>query len=134
MRGGGELRTVRVPPELGWPDLERSADVCSVREVDVGRFVSFVPKSEVSLRFTDRLQARPHVRRCNARVTRWVYEDSRVRFALKGHLPVILVVAGVAGPCHVLWRGGELRGTEVGGAWEFRFPTRETGDAVLVCP
>ncbi len=125
---------MRIPPELGWPDLQQSADVCSVRETDVGRFVSFVPKSEVALRFTDRLATRPHVRRSNARVIRWVYEDSKVRFSLKGHLPVELVVAGVAGRCHVLWTGGELRGTEVGGAWVFRFPTRETGDAVLVCP
>ena len=134
IRGLGALRTVRISAGLGWPDLEHCPGVCSVREIESGRFVSFAPGVPSTLRFTARPPARPHIRRSNARVIRWEPRGSLVRFALKGNMPVKLCVAGVRGPCRVLWNGGELRGTQRERAWEFQFPQHETGDAVLVCP
>jgi hypothetical protein len=40
VRGQGNLRTLRLPPELGWPDLSRSIGVKGVSDQPQGRYVS----------------------------------------------------------------------------------------------
>mgnify|MGYP000644431147 CR=1 FL=1 len=39
IRGQGQLRTLRLPPELGWPDRERSQGVTGVWSLPQGRYV-----------------------------------------------------------------------------------------------
>ncbi|MFO6383296.1 hypothetical protein ACLBYN_62825, partial [Pseudomonas aeruginosa] len=39
LRGFAALRTVRLDPALGWPDLARSTGVAGVRDLPQGRYV-----------------------------------------------------------------------------------------------
>lgn len=65
LRGGEALSTVRVPTELGYPDLEASPAVASVRRLPQGQYVSFKPGQERRLVLTPKPPLGPHVVQAN---------------------------------------------------------------------
>ena len=133
IKGLGDLRTLRLEPELGWPDLKTSTGVIGVREIPQGRYVSFNDTRESLLYTTPDPPQSPHLLQTNARVLKWKVQGDSIHFNLKGHVPVILEIAGMQNPCQVFWKKGELNGERRGNSWRFEFLEKETGDATL-CP
>lgn len=132
IRGLDALRTVRLDPALGWPDMNRSQGVTAVRDLPQGRYVSFSGDNAV-LYLTDHSPATPYIEQANARFVDWRREGDVIHLRLQGHSPVYLAVAGANSSCTIQWHGGELRGTTRGGIWHFNFPVTDTGEARLAC-
>lgn len=149
IRGLGALRTLRLDPGLGWPDLEHSQGVASVRDLPQGRYVSFGGDSVALLHLTPQRPETPYLEQANATVLRWQPQgespvqsqghtsEPSIRLRLQGRVPVHVAIAGapigVEMACRVVWHGGELRGSLRHGALHFDFPVMDTGEAQFVC-
>ena len=100
LRGFAALRTVRLDPALGWPDLARSTGVAGVRDLPQGRYVH-LSAANARLVLRDSRDPRPALEEANLPLKHWRYrDDGRVEFAFAGHLPLRLVVRA-AGDCRL---------------------------------
>ena len=59
IRGMDALRTVRLDPQMGWPDLMRSQGVAGVRDLPQGRYVALSSDRALLVLRPDRDSARP---------------------------------------------------------------------------
>jgi hypothetical protein len=96
VRNLGALRTVRLPAELGWPDLTRSTGVLGVRDLPQGRYVALAPGADVSLALSPEPPAGPYLLSANAAVVSFRREGSTTRLRLHGHVPVEAEIGGCA--------------------------------------
>ena len=134
LRGMAAVRTLRLPEELGWPDLKRSLNVIGVRAGPDGRFVAVLPGDRVLLALAPQPPREPHLLSSNARVVTWTRDGAIVRFRMRGHLPVELNVGGCA-PLTKPWLQAAVtvnvdRGARV---TSLRFADLDTQDVVLNC-
>ncbi len=134
LRGLGEVRTVRLPEALGWPDLKRSLNVIGVRAGPDGRFVAVLPGDPVVLALAPEPPREPHLVSSNARVIAWTRDGAVLRFRLRGHLPVELTVGGCV-PVGRPWlqAGGSVEVDRGARLTHLRFAEVDTGDLVLSC-
>ena len=108
LRGFAALRTVRLDPALGWPDLARSTGVAGVRDLPQGRYVH-LSAANARLVLRDSRDPRPALEEANLPLKHWRYrDDGRVEFAFAGHLPLRLVVRA-AGDCRLSAAGKAFR-------------------------
>ncbi|MFW5740087.1 MAG: endo alpha-1,4 polygalactosaminidase [Myxococcota bacterium] len=129
----GDARTLRLEAGSGWPDLARSVGVAGARALCQGTYVHLTG-SRVRLVVGPSPPQRPFLAHSNARVTRWRWEDGRVRVALHGHMPVELVVhAERGGQCRLQVRGRSFAGHKTPSGIRFSLPWSEIGDAALFC-
>jgi len=111
IRGDGQLRTLRLPPALGLPDLTRSQGVAGWHDAPQGRYVHLSAAS--ALLFTTTAPASgqpPSLAEANARLTDWQPSaDGRsLRLALRGYVPLELGLRNVQG-CRIQAGGRSLR-------------------------
>jgi hypothetical protein len=99
IRGGGDLRTLRLPAALGVPDMARSRDVAGHAPAAEGNYVHLAG-DVVLLRLGESGTAAPFLVSANARLTSWQWRADRIDFSLKGHQPLELTLANVGG-CRV---------------------------------
>ncbi len=105
VRGDGHLRTLRLPPALGTPDLQASTGVAGFRPGAEGLYVSLS-----GARATLQLQSPPpsaaapwpSLFEANGRLGRWARSDQgqRLDFELQGHVPLEFALAA-ASQCQV---------------------------------
>jgi len=132
LRGFSALRTVRLDPALGWPDLGRSQGVAGVRDLPQGRYVHLSAANAV-LAVRDSRDPRPALEEANAPLSDWRYQgDNRVAFAFSGHLPLQFSVRSAA-PCSVSAGGRSFTGRPAKGLWTFDLPMEQVRDGQLVC-
>jgi uncharacterized protein (TIGR01370 family) len=93
-KGLRSLRTFRVPEALGWPDLEASPDLASVRELPQGRYATLLPGDGAEVRFRAQAPDQPHLEWSNARVLTARHSGRELTLHFKGHVPVRAAVAG----------------------------------------
>jgi uncharacterized protein (TIGR01370 family) len=93
-KGLRSLRTIRVPEALGWPDLEASPDLASVRDLPQGRYATLLPGDVGEVRFRPEPPDQPHLEWSNARVLDERRSGRELTLHLKGHVPVRAAVAG----------------------------------------
>lgn len=132
LRGFAALRTLRLDPALGWPDLGRSTGVAGVRDLPQGRYVH-LSAANARLVLRDSRDPRPALEEANLPLKHWRYrDDGRVEFAFAGHLPLRLVVRA-AGDCRLSAAGKAFPGKAGNGLWTFELPMEQVRDGQLVC-
>jgi hypothetical protein len=133
----GELRTVRYPRTLGWPDLTKSPGVASVTEIGGSIYVTFAVRSATGqcpvLVLSRESPSGPFLTGTNARVEAWRAAGQGVSLRLVGHGPVRLDVGGAIQRCSLTANGQILLPTSVGELQRFEVPAADTGDATLDC-
>ncbi|WP_437880227.1 endo alpha-1,4 polygalactosaminidase [Pseudomonas sp. LRF_L74] len=126
------LRTVRLDPEMGWPDLARSSGVAGVRDLPQGRYVHLAGPSTV-LALRDSRDPRPALEQANLPLLDWQYRsDKRVVFSFAGEVPLQLQVRSQTA-CRIDVAGNSYQGQGGAGLWNFQLPMKKVSDAQLIC-
>src|SRR5260370_33720112 len=68
--GLDNIRTLRLDPILGWPDLEKSERVTGVRDIAQGRYVSVIGE-RIRLALTDHPPTLPYLESANVSELQW---------------------------------------------------------------
>ena len=89
------LRTVRLPVELGWPDLGRSLQVATVADLPQGRYVTFAGDGPLELYLRSEPPVQPYFHRVNAEIVQWERTPNGFRAQLEGWSPVSMVLRGL---------------------------------------
>lgn len=132
VRGMAGLRTLRLDPELGWPDLAQSRGVAGVRDLPQGRYVH-LSSDEAVLALRPSRDPRPALEEASQPLSRWTYRDARrVSFAFDGNLPLSFSVRS-ASACQVTVSGKTYAGRAGNGLWNFELPMGRVADGQLVC-
>lgn len=126
------LRTVRLDPQLGWPDLLHSEGVAGVRDLPQGRYVHLSSDRAVLALRPDRDGA-PALEYANVPVQQWQYQHEReVKLSMAGAFALRFAVR-YAGSCSLSVDGRRYQGQRRGGLLEFALEQKEVSDAVLAC-
>ena len=94
IRGLGALRTVRLDKRLGWPAVGDSIGVVGVEDSPSGRYVALSGSQMATLALQSKKPTDPHLVYANAPLLSWSVDRGRVKFRLKGHMPVVMAVGG----------------------------------------
>nr|WP_278959630.1 bifunctional glycoside hydrolase 114/ polysaccharide deacetylase family protein [Pseudomonas alcaligenes] len=126
------LRTLRLDPALGWPDLLRSDGVAGVRDLPQGRYIHLAADHA-------RLVLRPdrdrHValEEANIPLTDWRYlSENKVQFSFVGEFALTFSVRA-PGSCRVEVQGRQFVGRKAQGLSHFQLPMKQVRDARLTC-
>jgi hypothetical protein len=126
------LRTVRLDPSLGWPDLLASKGVAGVRDLPQGRYVH-LSGNRALLALQPERDTAPALEQANVPLTAWRYLDARrVEFSFAGEFPIAFSVRS-SSPCHLDISGRQISGRAANGLWHFSLSTKQVSDAQLVC-
>lgn len=99
--GAEDIRTLRLPAALGWPDLAASSGVAGVRQLPQGRYVALSGSARAILNLRPEPPATPHLVRANGRIVDWRREEDVWRLRLRSaQVPLRVTLGGVNG-CRV---------------------------------
>ena len=96
VKNATHLRTLRVPPTLGLPDLTASSGVAGWLKGEEGHYLHLTG-STAEIRFSPAPPALPMLASANARVAAWARDGGQLRFRLAGHAPLDFELANAAG-------------------------------------
>ncbi len=127
------LRTLRLDPRLGWPDLQRSQGIAGVRDLPQGRYVHLAG-DQARLVLRDSRDATPALEEANIPLQQWEYlSPTRIRFAFAGQFPLEMTVRA-ASACEVRVGRERYRGQPgTAGLWTFKLPLTRVSDGEIVC-
>jgi len=126
------LRTVRLDPAMGWPDLRRSEGIAGVRDLPQGRYVH-LSRDHAVLVLRDQRDPRPSLEQASLPLLAWDYlDDQRVRLSFAGNLPLSFSVRAT-GSCSLVVAGKTYAGLQRQGLWHFDVPLKQVLDAQLTC-
>ncbi len=128
----GALRTLRLPPGLGVPDVAHSTNVVGWREAADATYVH-LSKDHATLVLADKPANEPSLIWANSLVEEWSREPSGARVRLRGYEPVRFAVRS-NDACRIkrLDRIIEpVRNRD--GEQVFELPRKDTGEIKLVC-
>jgi hypothetical protein len=137
----GELRTVRLDPALGFPDVARSPSLAGVRDAHQGRYVHLtddLDRGIAVLPVTPTPSSGPLLVHANGRALRWRHKgERRADIRVVGNLSLELEVEAI-GPCILHQGHTSVRGTSKAGrgrlvTTSFRLQATDTGEAELEC-
>jgi hypothetical protein len=132
IRGMDALRTVRLDPQMGWPDLLRSQGIAGVRDLPQGRYVHLSSDRALLVLRPDR-DDRPALEEANVPLKDWRYLDDRhVSFAFAGEFDVTFSVRS-ASACRVEVDGQRFAGKASAGLWTFQLPMKQVSNGQLLC-
>ncbi len=106
VRGNGELRTLRAPPTMGYPDRPASKGVAGYVAGNEGNYIHLAG-GDTFLRFAATRTGAVHLTDANARVSDWQSLGAGLRFSLKGYQAIEFSLAN-ASRCSVLANGRAL--------------------------
>jgi hypothetical protein len=109
VRNATHLRTLRVPPQLGLPNLTTGNGVAGWLKGEEGYYLHLAG-STAELRLTPTPPALPMLASANARLAGWARSGGAIRFRLAGHAPLEFDLANVAG-CTLSMAGSPLAPT-----------------------
>ncbi|MFI8482330.1 endo alpha-1,4 polygalactosaminidase [Pseudomonas sp. NPDC078700] len=131
-RGLDKLRTVRIDPAMGWPDLGLSEGVAGVRDLPQGRYVHFSSEFPL-LKMRNTRDPRPALEEANIPLNDWVYQDDKtVRVSFSGQFPLQFSVRAKAA-CSLELAGKRYVAKAVDGLWQFNIDKTQVKDAQLTC-
>ncbi len=126
------LRTLRLDPALGWPDLARSQGVAGVRDLPQGRYVA-LSSDHPLLALRPERDPRPALELANIPLRDWRYVNERqVTFSFAGEFNLEFSVRS-ASTCRVEVQGQRYAGKSEQGLWHFQLPMKQVSDAQLLC-
>ncbi len=133
LRGMDGLRTLRLDPALGWPDLARSQGIAGVRDLPQGRYVHLSNANAVLALRSER-DPRLALEQANLPLLAWDYLGKhKVRLSFAGEMPLRFSVRA-AGTCVLEVAGKRYPSTGKNGLWQFDLPMTRVADAQLNCP
>ncbi|WP_246968552.1 endo alpha-1,4 polygalactosaminidase [Alcanivorax sp. S6407] len=131
VRGGGELRTVRLPTALPLPDMTSSEGVAGYHEDKPGRYLHLVGE-QASWQGTASPQG-PYLQQANARLTAFQKQPDGFRFSLLGYDALSFTLANVSG-CQLKHNGRVLSPTRrSGGIYHYRSAQHGLEELRLEC-
>lgn len=107
IRGQGQLRTLRVPISLGYPDPANSQGLAGYRAGTEGYYLHLTGTT-AHLAFSTQPTQQPYLVSANARLSEWENENRHLRFSLKGYLPLKFTLANITG-CSVSANGKPIK-------------------------
>lgn len=126
------LRTVRIDPDMGWPDMLASTGVAGVIDLPQGRYVHLSDKRAV-LALQSTRDSAPALEEANVPLTAWRYLDARrVELSFAGEFPIAFSVRS-SSACRLDVGGRKINGRAANGLWHFSLSTKQVSDAQLVC-
>ncbi|VEF11098.1 biofilm formation protein PelA [Pseudomonas fluorescens] len=132
IRGMDALRTLRLDPQMGWPDLLRSQGIAGVRDLPQGRYVALSSASALLVLRPDR-DTRPALEEANLPLVDWRYlDDRRVNFSFAGEFDLSFSVRS-ATACRVEVDGQRFAGKASAGLWTFQLPMKQVSNGQLFC-
>ncbi len=132
VRGMDALRTLRLDPQMGWPDLGRSSGIAGVRDLPQGRYVHLSSDRALLVLRADR-DPRPSLEEANLPLQEWRYLDERrVSFSFAGQVDLSFSVRA-PGACRVEVDGQRFAGQGSAGLWHFQLPMKQVSHAQLLC-
>jgi hypothetical protein len=139
--GGSALRTVRVPAQLGLPDLAVSQGVAAVRVMPQGEYVTFSAQGARRLALARTSLPGAHLEQANGRVERFEVESAgrrafRVRLRIVADAPLEFQLGGlpIGANCELRQRERQMPFTvDEYGMILVTLPERDTAQAVLFC-
>jgi hypothetical protein len=132
IRGMDGLRTLRLDPQMGWPDLLRSQGIAGVRDLPQGRYVALSSDHALLVLRPDR-DDRPALEEANLPLVDWRYlDDRRVSFAFAGQVDLTFSVRS-ASACRVEVDGQRFTGKASAGLWTFQLPMKQVSNGQLLC-
>ncbi|MGY2184771.1 hypothetical protein D3C81_238240 [compost metagenome] len=132
IRGMDALRTVRLDPQMGWPDLLRSQGIAGVRDIPQGRYVALSSDRALLVLRPDR-DGRPALEEANLPLLSWQYlDDQRVSFSFAGQFDLTFSVRS-ASACRVEVDGQRFAGKSSAGLWTFQLPMKQVSNGQLLC-
>jgi len=141
LRGTGELRTLRLPPQWGAPDLASSQNVAGYHKGVEGTYLHLTGGSAwFRTQETAPPLARPYLHEANARIQDWrsSADGARTEFTLQGHVPLQFGLAGAASPCQVRANGRTISPARTAAAARADIQTFQLTDASahiqILCP
>lgn len=131
-RGRGDLRQLRIPASMGYPDLAKSRGIAGYADVGGTRYIH-ATGSQGLLVLGPRPPKQPFLWSANGILAGWEPRDRGFRMTLRGHLELAFVLGG-AGSCRVTADGKPLDGHgAAGGNRAFKLAARQAAIEVA-CP
>lgn len=130
--GATQMRTLRLPESLGWPDLQGSNGVVGVRDMEQGRYVALSGAPHVTLQLRNGKRGdRPYVARSNGRVTHWNAGDGAIELEMQSAVvPLKIELGGTAG-CDVT--APQARRSASGDAVTLSYSGTDSGRVRIAC-
>ncbi|HKP63074.1 MAG TPA: endo alpha-1,4 polygalactosaminidase [Polyangiales bacterium] len=137
VHGGAALRTLRLPDELGEPNLAASSGVAGLRVLPQGRYLSFTAGGERKLVLGAASARTPQLVQSNGQVERFaVSGDGAVELEVAGLGALTLELAGLPASARCELRTSRRRlslSSDVTGAVHLQLPEHATGPSSLRC-
>lgn len=94
VRGGGELRTLRLPEGIGLPDMNGSEGVAGYRVDKPGRYLHL---QDGYASWESGSNSRPYLQQANARLTDFTQTETGLTFSLRGYAAVEFAIGNAKG-------------------------------------
>ncbi len=131
VKGSGELRTLRLPSSLPFPDLSRSEGVAGYREDKPGRYLHLA--GDKAIWQGEENPGAPYLQQANARLTSFEQLPDGLRFSLQGYEGLSFALANVSG-CQLRHNGKILSPSRrSGGVYHYRSARHGLEELRLQC-
>lgn len=132
IKGLNELRTVRIDPSMGWPDLVKSQAVAGVRDLEQGRYIS-LSSDQAVLHLQAQRDTAPSLEQANIPLLAWHYNDANdIDFSFAGEFPLSLSVRS-QNNCHIDFNDKRYQGKRNSDLTTFNLPFMRVSNAKLIC-
>lgn len=127
-----QLRTVRIDPEMGWPNLTKSSNIAGVRNLEQGRYIALSGEQAV-LYLQPQRDTAVSLEQANIPLLQWHYLNSKqVLFSFAGEFNLNFAVR-YSGNCSVQHNGKRYSGIRNQDVTSFNIPLQQVRDAKLIC-
>lgn len=132
IKGLNKLRTVRIDPAMGWPNMLKSQAVAGVRDLPQGRYIALSDEQAV-LHLQAQRDTAPSLEQANIPLLAWRYHNANeVDFSFAGEFPLNFTVR-YQGDCYVKKDGKRYKGQKNNMLITFNMPFKRLSDAKLIC-
>lgn len=123
---------VRVPQELGFPDLEKSDGVIGYVDTATDRYIHVDPSHAPVLTFGSAPNQAPYLVKTNGKVVSWQRTTNTLEMEVVGHIPLTAEIEHVKN-CHVVQGNALAESTQQGSRISLRFKAAPHVMAKFVC-
>lgn len=129
----GELRQVRIPKSMGWPDLTKSQQVVGVHDSKAGRFIH-LSADDAELHFQSTRPKQPYLESANGTLRYWRKSGRDIELSMSSYVPLELRIHSTR-RCRLERDGLQaLEPAKIRGALQtFTLTNEDLGHALLVC-
>jgi polysaccharide biosynthesis protein PelA len=132
IRGSGFLRTIRMPVQMGWPDLQRSEGVAGFMKLRDELFIH-LSANTANLVLTDTPPSGPRLVSANGRIDQFKQSANGPQWAITANVPLKFSLANVQN-CRVKVQGRTIQARKVSGdVSEFEIPEHATQSIETIC-